>query len=260
LAAAQIPPFALNVRDFGATGNGTTDDSTAILAAISALPAAGGTVWIPPGTYIVGRPITAAKNNIVLAGAGWGSVLKLANNASQGLRNVIEVNGVSGWVVRDLQIDGNRANNPSYVFAWAQHAVLIGNSTHITIERVYCHDTRRNGIWIDPTSSRCQILSCYVDGVNLYDAGDPNASEGGIFCAGSSSRIAGNYVTRWWKGIYVAGSDNLIEGNRIVTIGLGVEDGNAIELDNFPSPSGPFTYRTIVRPTTLRMSSTRGSK
>lgn len=42
----------LNVRDYGAKGNGTADDAPAIQAALNAaLAAGGGWVWIPPGTY-----------------------------------------------------------------------------------------------------------------------------------------------------------------------------------------------------------------
>jgi hypothetical protein len=43
----------LNVQDYGATGDGTTDDTEAIQEAIQELPAAGGTVFFPPGTYKV---------------------------------------------------------------------------------------------------------------------------------------------------------------------------------------------------------------
>lgn len=37
--------------DFGATGDGSTDDSTAIQAALTAIPTAGGVVFFPPGRY-----------------------------------------------------------------------------------------------------------------------------------------------------------------------------------------------------------------
>jgi hypothetical protein len=40
----------INVRDFGATGNGTTDDTAAIQAAITAAPA-GSAIYFPRGTY-----------------------------------------------------------------------------------------------------------------------------------------------------------------------------------------------------------------
>ena len=43
----------VSVIDFGATGNGTTDDTAAIQAAINALATTGGIVLIPPGIYKV---------------------------------------------------------------------------------------------------------------------------------------------------------------------------------------------------------------
>jgi hypothetical protein len=48
-ALASAP--AVNVRDFGAVGNGTTDDSVAIQRALDA--GAGGQVFFPMGTYLV---------------------------------------------------------------------------------------------------------------------------------------------------------------------------------------------------------------
>lgn len=43
-----------NVKDYGATGNGSTDDTAAIQSAIDAASTAGGgTVWFPAGTYMV---------------------------------------------------------------------------------------------------------------------------------------------------------------------------------------------------------------
>lgn len=59
LAQAEPPVAAtkhvFNVRDYGATGDGTTLDSPAINKAIEACAAAGGgTVWIPGGAYLSG--------------------------------------------------------------------------------------------------------------------------------------------------------------------------------------------------------------
>ena len=40
-----------NVKDYGAVGNGVTDDATAIQAAINAAAVAGGIIYIPLGSY-----------------------------------------------------------------------------------------------------------------------------------------------------------------------------------------------------------------
>ena len=45
--------FLLDVRDFGALGDGKSSDTAAIQAAIAACPEAG-TVWLPRGTYVSG--------------------------------------------------------------------------------------------------------------------------------------------------------------------------------------------------------------
>jgi polygalacturonase len=52
---ATAAPGVLNVRDFGATGDGTTLESAAFARAVAAAVAAGGgTVLVPPGRYLTG--------------------------------------------------------------------------------------------------------------------------------------------------------------------------------------------------------------
>jgi parallel beta-helix repeat protein len=87
-------------------------------------------------------------------------------------------------------------------------------------------------------------MECYIDGVNVFDAGDPAASEGGIVVGAKRTLIRGNHVTRWWKGIYAAAPDVTIEDNMITSIGVSSDDGNGIELYN---PTAPYVPRAIVR-------------
>jgi hypothetical protein len=55
-----------SVKDFGAVGDGVADDTSAFQAAITSLPATGGTVYVPSGTYYLSvNPLagtTAAKS------------------------------------------------------------------------------------------------------------------------------------------------------------------------------------------------------
>lgn len=60
-----------NVRDYGAVGDGSEDDSDAIEAAVLAA----GEVYFPPGEYILSRPIdlsaVAESQALNVTGAGW---------------------------------------------------------------------------------------------------------------------------------------------------------------------------------------------
>ncbi len=77
--ARQFGPF-LDVRQYGATGDGVTDDTAAIQAAINAASAGGGgIVWLPTGTYLISDQLVTYAN-VVLAGVHWAAVtIQLAN-------------------------------------------------------------------------------------------------------------------------------------------------------------------------------------
>ena len=57
-----------DVKQFGAKGDGTTDDSGAIQKAIDSTKS--GAIFIPEGKYLLGEVVTISKSNIVLRGAG----------------------------------------------------------------------------------------------------------------------------------------------------------------------------------------------
>ncbi len=56
-----VSQLRVNVKDYGATGDGTTDDRTAIVNAIAAIPVTGGTVFFPVGRYKVSSQILVDK-------------------------------------------------------------------------------------------------------------------------------------------------------------------------------------------------------
>lgn len=56
----------INVKDFGAVGDGETDDTVAIQEAVTK----GGTVFFPAGRYIVSAPIVRENSGLVIQGSG----------------------------------------------------------------------------------------------------------------------------------------------------------------------------------------------
>ncbi len=64
--------LTVSVQAYGATGNGSTDDTTAIQNAITAVVnAGGGTVFFPPGNYKISSNLNV-QGGARLVGAGWG--------------------------------------------------------------------------------------------------------------------------------------------------------------------------------------------
>ena len=93
---------------YNATGNGTTDDTTAIQAAITAAcgVTGGATVYFPSGEYLVSSTLTVNQSNITLRGEGPSSLI-MFHNQSTGY--VLEIASGStttlyGTTIQDLAI------------------------------------------------------------------------------------------------------------------------------------------------------------
>lgn len=96
---------SVNVLDYGAVGDGVTDDTAAIQAAIDAVQATGGgALHVPAGTHIISSMLTVADANpIVFFGDGYSSKIQKAFNGdmvSLGARSTM----------RDIYLEGDYAN------------------------------------------------------------------------------------------------------------------------------------------------------
>lgn len=105
LARTNLTP--INVKWFGARGNGTTNDTVAIQ---NALTASANTceLYFPPGTYIISSPLTNGATHIYLRGAGIANTkLQWSGAAGTAMFNW-GTTGVftSGWGLKDMTLDG----------------------------------------------------------------------------------------------------------------------------------------------------------
>jgi hypothetical protein len=98
-----------NVRDYGATGDGTTNDTAAVQAALTAAAnAGGGVVWLPRGTFACNTLAQNAAGGVSLIGAGRG-VSMLKSRAAEPLLTITQDGtypATQGTVER-LTLDGN---------------------------------------------------------------------------------------------------------------------------------------------------------
>lgn len=61
---SMITGAPVNVKDYGAAGNGVSDDTVAIQAAATAISLTGGTLYFPAGDYVITTQITVTGNNV----------------------------------------------------------------------------------------------------------------------------------------------------------------------------------------------------
>ena len=99
-----------DVRRYGAAGDGTTDDTAAIQAAIGSVVATGGEIWFPPGVYLVTDEITVTSDHAIsLTGSMGpdhtstaGNYIKVGASISGAVFNVSARGGrISGLWFRD---------------------------------------------------------------------------------------------------------------------------------------------------------------
>jgi hypothetical protein len=101
-AHASSSTGTYNVRDYGAAGNGSTDDTGAIQSTISTA-SGGGIVLLPSGTYKIVSPLVISNPNIILQGVGASSIIQPSASFS-GSAIVSIIAGANSCSVRDLQI------------------------------------------------------------------------------------------------------------------------------------------------------------
>lgn len=97
-----------NVQDptYGAVGDGSNNDTTAINAAITACALTGGTVYFPPGTYRITSTLVVthtATKTVNLRGAGQTTTtIRMDSNASDAIGST--PSGTTVWSISDLTI------------------------------------------------------------------------------------------------------------------------------------------------------------
>ncbi len=169
----------LDVRKFGAVGDGKTSDTLAFMKAIDALPANGGTLRIPAGKYllkpVVGKdslPFTCIKHtllvkekkNITIVGDGAESVLMFPSLKHEGLRLI----GLENIVVRNLML---KATGESY-HRKNRSPLDVVACNNVVLDKVTSLDAVGYGLRFDACTSvlmqECKVINSNQIGINLF--------------------------------------------------------------------------------------------
>ena len=172
---------SISVKDFGAVGDGVTDDTTEIQAAIDAVNASGGGfLYVPPGTYIV-SPLSM-KTGVRLVGASSASTtLKFpAGNTAIHCVSIAARNDVA---IESLTLDVSEAPGSDGVGTIAigiSAAAASGGSNRIKIKDCrFINGTRRPYIdsQVQDTSRGLVVAGCHFIGHSNLIPATPPASQ-----------------------------------------------------------------------------------
>lgn len=173
-----------DVKDFGARGNGTSNDAGAFQRAIdTAAAAGGGTVRFGPGTFLVqlqpardgtGVEAFALHGNVSLEGADRArSVIRLANGQrgpGTYARIVSSVGPLSGIAVRDFTIEANRAGQGAFRDDGNGGALVLGRGSRcddVAVERVTVRGANGQGIMVLGANGKpgrnLRVADCLVE-------------------------------------------------------------------------------------------------
>lgn len=160
---APKSPLVVNVRDKGAKGDGRTDDTVSIQAAIDEVGGTGGTVLVPGGTYMVEvvnrqRRLTL-KSDMTLKLAD-DAVLKAFPNDSRKYA-VLSIADVSNVTVVGGTLEGDRAEHKGKDGETGMGIRISHGAKHVTVSGVTSRKMWGDGFYVEGAEDTkfCDVIA-----------------------------------------------------------------------------------------------------
>lgn len=200
-------PTAMDVATFGAKGDGVTDDTNAVQAAINSFPAGTtGTVTFPPGTFVLSQLVVPP--GVSLVGAGVGSTGSIGTMLQQKAGTDLDliVSSLSGNVYHHWsRFSHFQMNGLGHSTATASSGIHIGVATGegFKIEHVIVNNFAYNGIQLDG------VGPCYLEDIHSFGNGW-GAAGAGVSGYGICINATATEIMSMTKLSMISGDDNQI--------------------------------------------------
>lgn len=156
-----IPIHYISVKDFGAVGDGVTDDASAIQDALDSLRQTGGIIFFPKGTYLITEAVIFYSNQTLWFESG--AVLKQGAAINNLLHSYCESSWTAYTGTHDCLIYGGTFDGGAYT----ENNTLVGiaHCKNITFER--CSFKNAYGTWHNleiNSSYNIKVINCDFEG------------------------------------------------------------------------------------------------
>jgi len=188
-------------------------------------------VHLTTGTFLSTTRINMISNS-VLEGSGWATILKFKNGTTPSY-SMVESASPAGtkFVVKNLQIDGNKANTTDPVDHIKGCGFHASAASYYIIENLYVHDTWYRGIsqygsqWA--TIRNNYIVDANAEAINLdYGSEAMPTAYNQVVNNHIYGRGGGNGGEICIDGTYGPNHDNTISGNTIIGAYIGIRTVN----------------------------------
>ncbi|HWX18511.1 MAG TPA: glycosyl hydrolase family 28-related protein [Candidatus Binatia bacterium] len=249
-AVANASGF-FNVKDYGAVGNGSTDDTSAITSALAAANTnGGGAVYFPPGTYQVRPAVNNATDieggwaafwvntdNLTLVGDGPNVSKIILTNASPGSiagsavfwfgtqASVTNPPHANNLQVRGLNIDGGCTDTANQSSTAGYTLLDFATCTNILVDNCWLMNSQEHAIDMEYLYSQGLLVNnCIVS--NHASAG--LHGEGG---AGSIFRVRNSRIYRSGMTTFNVSWTNFVSTRTSSGVSAGIDNQNGAVLD-----------------------------
>jgi hypothetical protein len=218
-----LSSLLINVKDasYGARGDGTTDDTSAIQAAINAATSGGG-IFFPPGTYKITSGLTITVSGVSLQGAGAGASIIQTPAGKETLTMLLVGDGTNTCAdvgIYDLQFLGVTQKTANAAIklqkCFRSHierirtqnqyrAIHVYNSTETWIDDSDLRDTKENGVVFEATVGNgfdCYITNLAADNPVILSG---NVGSGILWLGGETLVIQNADVIHFNEGLQIA--------------------------------------------------------
>ena len=153
----------VSVIDFGATGNGSTDDTAAIQAGINYCRTNHATLYVPPGTYVISTLDLTQGTGFSVVGAGRGVTTFMPKSGtvaySTSVGHLFDLTGSFFLSLENFQIGAfNQTPVPATAFFCAQTST--NSSNYLFWKNVYATGKYRVATIYNTSVESCRLLDC----------------------------------------------------------------------------------------------------